>query len=74
MCGRVAKPVYTCICHAVTTSQVQAAILSGARTVSEIGERCDAGTGCGGCIKRLESMLDDRDQKNRAVGELPRTA
>lgn len=66
--------MYTCICHAVKTSQVQAVISAGARTVSEIGERCDAGTGCGGCVHRLQSLLEDSEPQCDVVGDLPRTA
>jgi bacterioferritin-associated ferredoxin len=50
--------LYVCICAAVSDAQVRACISSGARTVEEIGDRCQAGTGCGTCLDRLDDMLD----------------
>jgi bacterioferritin-associated ferredoxin len=49
--------VYVCICHAVTDQEIGAVIATGASTTEEIGARCDAGTGCGSCVDRLETML-----------------
>jgi bacterioferritin-associated ferredoxin len=49
--------VYVCICHAVTDHEIGTAIATGARTTEEIGARCRAGTGCGSCVERLETML-----------------
>jgi len=67
-------PVYACICAAVTTSQVEATILAGARTVSDIGERCYAGTGCGGCVNRLQELIEETEPSSDRVKELPRSA
>jgi bacterioferritin-associated ferredoxin len=34
-------------------------IEQGARTLEEIGERCGAGTVCGGCLDELRAQLDE---------------
>ena len=51
--------MYACICLAVTVTEVRHCIDGGACTIEEIGERCEAGTGCGGCHDRLELMIED---------------
>jgi bacterioferritin-associated ferredoxin len=47
-----------CHCKAVSDRTVDAAIASGATTVSEITDRCTAGGGCGGCHSLLEALLE----------------
>jgi bacterioferritin-associated ferredoxin len=47
-----------CHCKAVSDRTVDAAIASGASTVSEITDRCTAGGGCGGCHRMLEALLE----------------
>ena len=37
--------MYVCICAAVTDTVVRSCIARGARTVEEVGEACEAGTG-----------------------------
>jgi bacterioferritin-associated ferredoxin len=50
-------PVYVCICHAVSDSEIRSCIARGARTVEEVGDACDAGTGCGSCHDRIDVFL-----------------
>ena len=50
--------MYVCHCNAVSDRTVDAAIASGASTVSEITARCSAGGGCGGCHELLETLLE----------------
>lgn len=52
--------MYACICLAVTAADVHACIDEGAETAEEIGERCEAGTGCGSCLGRLDEMIVER--------------
>jgi bacterioferritin-associated ferredoxin len=49
--------VIVCHCEAVNDKAVRAAVLSGASDVSTVGERCRAGTNCGGCHRMLERLL-----------------
>jgi bacterioferritin-associated ferredoxin len=36
---------------------LRSVIESGARDADEVGDRCDAGTGCGGCLEEIEALL-----------------
>lgn len=50
--------MYTCICRAVTHTEVRSCIVdSGASSVDEVGDKCGAGTGCGMCHDRIQAML-----------------
>jgi bacterioferritin-associated ferredoxin len=51
--------VWICHCKGVTDGQIRTAIEAGARTPVEIGARCRAGTGCGGCVPEVCRLLDD---------------
>jgi bacterioferritin-associated ferredoxin len=52
--------VYACICLAVTTSEVSAAIDDGAVTVEAVSDATGACSGCGTCYDRIETMLGSR--------------
>lgn len=49
--------MYVCSCAAVTEAEVRGCVAAGARTVREIGERCEAGTCCGSCLERIGALL-----------------
>ena len=49
--------MYICHCRAVTDRSIKAAVLEGARDAVAIGERCGAGTHCGGCLPALRALL-----------------
>lgn len=42
-----------CHCYAVYSREIDEAISGGARTIAEISEATDAGSGCGGCHPAL---------------------
>ncbi|GAA3707865.1 FAD-dependent oxidoreductase [Zhihengliuella alba] len=46
-----------CRCSGATHGQVSAALEAGCSTVEEVGRACRAGTGCGGCRERIETVL-----------------
>jgi len=52
--------MWVCLCRGVTDSQINDAIEAGARTPGQIGRRCGAGTGCGGCLPELRRLLRER--------------
>jgi bacterioferritin-associated ferredoxin len=52
--------VIACSCTAVREHTVRVAVAAGARSVEEIGERCGAGTTCGGCHVLLEEILAEQ--------------
>ena len=49
--------MYICHCLAVTDDTIRCAIECGAKNVRQVGEKCGAGTGCGGCHLALRRML-----------------
>jgi len=51
------KDPIICGCHKVKKSVVLKAIADGADSVEKIGQVTKAGTGCGGCKKKLEKLL-----------------
>ena len=49
-----------CHCHQVSDRTIRACIREGAETVAQVGDRCGAGTSCGGCrpvVRELISVL-----------------
>ena len=60
--------MFTCICKAVTSDKVSAAIDHGAATVEAVSEATGACTGCGTCRDRIESMIDERGRPCPVAG------
>jgi bacterioferritin-associated ferredoxin len=52
--------MYVCVCKAVTSSEVQAAIDRGASSVGEVTRACRAGGDCGTCHARIDQMIEGR--------------
>lgn len=48
-----------CNCFEVTEKDIREAIRNGADTVETIGEMTQAGTGCGGCVSRIQEIIDE---------------
>lgn len=49
--------MYACICHAVTTAEVDAVVALGATSVKQVRRATGAGSACGTCVKRLSCLL-----------------
>ncbi|GAA2045774.1 hypothetical protein GCM10009839_57420 [Catenulispora yoronensis] len=49
--------MYACICHAVTTAEIDAAVALGAKSVKQVRKATGAGSACGTCVKRLSCLL-----------------
>ncbi|MGL5067514.1 MAG: (2Fe-2S)-binding protein [Sarcina sp.] len=47
-----------CNCKNIDYITIRKAMINGARTVDEIKELTGAGTGCGGCIPKIQEILD----------------
>lgn len=57
----------------VSEREVARAIAAGARTVDEVGEQCEAGTGCGSCRGGIDVMLKEavlRRSRGDATSEI----
>jgi bacterioferritin-associated ferredoxin len=49
--------VYVCSCFGITEQQVKQHAEDGACTPRQIASACKAGTDCGSCVRRIQSML-----------------
>ncbi|MGQ0805293.1 MAG: (2Fe-2S)-binding protein [Actinomycetota bacterium] len=51
--------VIVCHCRAVSDRVIRAAIECGADREEHLGDRCDAGRRCGGCLPTLRRLLEE---------------
>jgi bacterioferritin-associated ferredoxin len=51
------RAMIVCHCHAVTDREIRAAARRGAATCEEIRQGCRAGGDCGGCVARVQMIL-----------------
>lgn len=54
------KPMYVCVCKAVTDREICEAIDAGAQSAQEIAESLGAGTCCGSCVETTEYLIEQR--------------
>jgi bacterioferritin-associated ferredoxin len=59
--------VFACICRAVTSDEVGAAIDNGAATLAAVAKATRACTGCGMCRDRIRAMLGERGEPRQRV-------
>jgi bacterioferritin-associated ferredoxin len=59
--------VFACICRAVTSDEVGAAIDNGAATVAAVAKATRACTSCGLCRDRIRAMLGERSEPGPRV-------
>lgn len=53
-----------CHCFEVSREEIEKAIKEqGLKTVEEVGEVTNAGTGCGGCQEQIQEILDEINRK-----------
>jgi bacterioferritin-associated ferredoxin len=52
--------MYVCVCHAVTEGDVRDKVAAGATTPKAVRAACGMRPGCGACVRRIRSLLDDR--------------
>ncbi|MER6386548.1 (2Fe-2S)-binding protein [Streptomyces sp. NPDC001250] len=57
-----------CVCYEVTEDEIVGWIRRGVTTVEGLGERCNAGRGCGDCHDMLEELLEDFGDETDADG------
>lgn len=61
-----------CHCMVVSEREVLACIRAGARTVDEVAEACEAGSGCGSCRGGIEVILaEERARRSRRPATTP---
>ena len=59
--------MYVCICARVRECELRDAIRCGARTEEEVGAACGAGTGCGSCLDRIATIIDEENRADTLV-------
>lgn len=59
--------MFVCLCRVVTDRQVEEAVRNGATTISDVGDSCDAGTGCGGCHEQLQNIIDTTESRAKSI-------
>ncbi len=53
-----------CHCFEVSREEIENAIREkGLKTVEEVGEATNAGTGCGGCQEQIQEILDEMNEE-----------
>lgn len=52
-----------CHCFNVTKKDIEDAVDDGALTVEAVGEKTNAGTGCGGCQENIQGIIDEKAKK-----------
>jgi bacterioferritin-associated ferredoxin len=53
--------MYVCSCFAVTDSEIEQVLDTGARSVDDVTRACRAGGDCGSCRGQIAEMLADRE-------------
>ena len=66
--------MFACICRAVTTDDVGAAMDNGAATVAAVAKATRACTSCGICRDRIRAMLGERDPQRPRVAAAAQVA
>jgi bacterioferritin-associated ferredoxin len=46
-----------CHCHGVSDRAIRRAVREGAADPAEVGQRCGAGTTCGGCLDTVRELV-----------------
>lgn len=59
--------VLLCQCNTVFEHEVIACVRRGARSVDEVGDGCEAGTGCGSCRGAIKTILEEEAQRRRSA-------
>lgn len=60
--------MYVCGCRAVTDREVHEAVQAGARSATEVADRCGAGSRCGNCIDLVLAVVEaSRPMSERLV-------
>jgi len=50
-----------CLCHGVNDRKIRETIEAGAETVRDVGQKCGAGTDCGGCKRQIKQLIVGHD-------------
>jgi bacterioferritin-associated ferredoxin len=51
--------MYVCVCHAVTEGDVRDKVATGAASPKAVRAACGMRPGCGSCVRRIRSLLEE---------------
>lgn len=68
------RPMYVCICNAVTEKMIREAAAEGVRSLAELTRRTGCSGDCGSCSELAEQVLLDAHGRRRARFDLPLVA
>jgi bacterioferritin-associated ferredoxin len=51
--------MYVCVCHAVTEGDLRDRVAAGATSPKAVRAACGMRPGCGACVRRIRSLLDE---------------
>jgi len=51
--------MYVCVCHAVTEDVVREHMAAGACSAKQVRAACGMRPGCGSCVNRIRTLLED---------------
>jgi bacterioferritin-associated ferredoxin len=60
-----------CLCKAVSSRTILAEIRRGNCTVNGIAQACQAGTGCGACVRQIHEMIAGQGTTTRGQADTP---
>lgn len=60
-----------CHCLGVSDRVIRSAVRNGATCRSSVGDACGAGTGCGGCLPMVETLIDEETTSRASSRSLP---
>jgi bacterioferritin-associated ferredoxin len=52
--------MYVCLCSGATCAMVTEAVAGGATTCKQVAAACGAGLDCGGCLRNLKAMVEEK--------------
>lgn len=56
--------MYICLCHGVSDKKIKKMVDNGTNTMKAIQSACGAGTDCGVCIRKLQSVITESKDSN----------
>lgn len=63
--------MYVCICAQVRERELRGSIAAGAHDLAAVAKACGAGTGCGNCHDRVETIIEEVTNPLGTLAGLP---
>jgi bacterioferritin-associated ferredoxin len=60
-----------CLCKGVSSRTILDEVRRGCRSVSDVARACQAGTGCGACVRQIKDLIDAASLHREHATSLP---